>query len=250
MRSCLCIDQGNGHCHMGWFENGTLVRRRSVRNEEAEEVLKCLEGEMTNGIIYCSVSKEETALRRQLERLRAGRLVAVGKDTPLPIEVRYSRDEMGGDRVAAAVGAYKRHKGRNVLVVDLGTAITYDVVTEDGKLEGGNIAPGLQMRLDALHERTDRLRRVEVGGEVSLIGRGTEEAIRNGVANGIEFEITGYAEELRRRGAKDLMVILTGGDGKYFEKRMKSKIFAQRKIELVYEEDLVLEGLNAIIECS
>ena len=163
---------------------------------------------------------------------------------PLPIGIDYRTPEtLGRDRVAAAVGAMVRYPERNVLVVDLGTAMTLDLVTADGVFRGGAISLGYSNRLRALHEYTATLPLGEplMGGEepFSLQGHTTCEAIEWGVFHSILFEIEGYKARLEAEFA-DLCVIVTGGEAKYFEKQIKNAIFA--------EPNLVFCGLNRILE--
>lgn len=164
--------------------------------------------------------------------------------TPLPIGIAYRTPEtLGRDRVAAAVAAATRYPQRNCLVIDLGTALTLDLVTADGVFRGGAISLGYSNRLRALHEYTATLPLCEpLMGEAQdhpLQGHTTCEAIERGVFHSILFEIEGYMERLMA-DFTDLCVIVTGGEAKYFEKRIKNAIFA--------EPNLVFCGLNRILE--
>ncbi len=112
--------------------------------------------------------------------------------------------------------------GRDVLVVDCGTAVTIDLVTADGTFRGGSISPGLRMRFRALHEFTAALPLCEVPDSDGLFGRSTSGAIGAGVLNSLVFEIEGYIGRLRRQ-IDGLCVIFTGGDAKYLTKRIKMR---------------------------
>ena len=157
----------------------------------------------------------------------------------LPIAVDYSHPEtLGCDRLAAAVGAASLCKGEDLLVIDAGTAITFDHVTVSGCFKGGNISPGIKMRFKALHTFTGKLPLVEAEGETPFLGFSSETAIRAGVIRGICFEMMGYIAAVREQTSQ-LSVFLTGGDAFYFEKRLKIPIFA--------EPNLVLTGLYRIL---
>ena len=158
-------------------------------------------------------------------------------DTPLDIAYR-TPGTLGSDRLAAAVGAWDIQPGKNLLVIDAGSAITIDFVSRDGTYHGGNIAPGIEMRLAALHEHTNRLPHIGKEGEIPTLGYDTETAIRSGVINGIIYEIEGYIAELKKKHP-ELLVFLTGGDQKSLIYKIKSCIFA--------DEFLVLKGLNRIL---
>lgn len=159
-------------------------------------------------------------------------------DVPLPLRIDYSTPHtLGPDRIAAAVGAWNRFPCRNILVIDAGTAITYDVVTCDGAFLGGNISPGKDLRIKSLHEHTGKLPKIDATGDTPLIGYSTETALRSGIIGGIQYEMQGYISRLSSE-YESLLVFLTGGDAEMFEKPIKNRIFAERF--------LVLEGLDCI----
>lgn len=176
----------------------------------------------------------------RLMRRWTDRLVEFTPETPVPLGNAYrTPSTLGRDRLAAAVGAATLHPGRNVLVVDFGTALTIDLVTADGVFRGGVISPGLGLRFRSLRDHTAALPLCHAGGAEGLQGLSTAEAIELGVVNSMCFEVEGY---MRRMGEKidDLCVIFTGGDAKYFAKRIKNTIFANH--------NLVFCGLNRILE--
>jgi type III pantothenate kinase len=158
--------------------------------------------------------------------------------TPVPIGNSYQTPQsLGVDRLAAAVGAVSE-VGEDCLIVDFGSAITIDVV-EGGVFRGGNISPGVRTRFRALHDYTERLPECEPTQEQLIVGKSTREAIEQGVMQGITNEIEGYIRSFMQSNAK-LSLIFTGGDAKYFVKRIKNAIFAKC--------DLVFCGLNTILE--
>ncbi len=158
---------------------------------------------------------------------------------PLPIKIGYETPEtLGKDRIAAAAGAADRYPGHFVTIVDAGTALTIDLVSDKGLFMGGNISPGMRMRFSSLHQQTFSLPEIEPADEVPVIGRNTREAILAGVVNGIIYEIDNSINSLKNK-YNDLHVILTGGDAPYLSGRLKNTIFV--------EENLVLSGLNAIL---
>ena len=148
-------------------------------------------------------------------------------------------ETLGRDRLAAAVGATVLYPGRNVLIVDFGTAVTIDLVTADATFRGGCISPGMKTRFRALHDYTAKLPLCAATESEELAGLTTRQAIELGVMNGIAFEIEGYAARMRSQ-IEDLCVIFTGGDANFFVKRIKNTIFANC--------NLVFCGLNRILE--
>ena len=159
--------------------------------------------------------------------------------TPVPIGNDYlSPATLGVDRLAAAVGAVDVLGYKDCLIVDFGTAITIDLV-ENGVFRGGNISPGVRTRFRALHDYTSRLPQCEATDEILSLGRTTQQAIEQGVMEGITHEIEGYIRAFSLKNDK-LTLIFTGGDANFFVKRIKNAIFAKC--------DLVLCGLNRILE--
>ncbi len=166
-------------------------------------------------------------------------LLWLDHNTPLPIKILYKTPKtLGYDRVAGIVGAYLEHPSNDILVVDAGTAVTYDFIDSKGQYYGGNISPGIKMRLKALNQYTARLPLVSPEGEVKKLGQTTEEAIRAGVIRGVEFEILGYVNEMSTQ-YPNLLVFLTGGNDFSFDSNVKNSIFADRF--------LVIKGLNRIL---
>lgn len=160
--------------------------------------------------------------------------------TPLPLKVDYETPQtLGMDRVAAAVGAWTLFPYTDILVIDSGTCITYDLVTADGTFRGGIISPGLDMRYRAMHEFTSGLPRLYTGGEppAQLVGKSTESCMRIGAEQGLKLEIQAHLESFNKKYDR-LQVVLTGGWQPGFESNIKASIFAGSKI--------VLGGLHAI----
>ncbi len=166
-------------------------------------------------------------------------MLELSHHTPLPIEIAYDTPEtLGPDRIAAVVGAYGEKPNTPLLVIDAGTAITYEYITADGQYMGGNISPGVRLRFESLHAYTSRLPLVEKTGRQVDFGVDTETAIRAGVVRGVIFEIEGYIREMQKKHP-NLFVFLTGGEHFSFESSVKKCIFADRF--------LVLKGLNRIL---
>ena len=160
----------------------------------------------------------------------------------IPIENLYkTAATLGKDRLASAIGGNSLYPGTDVLVVDFGTAITYEMVNAQNQYLGGNITPGLDTRFKALNHFTKKLPMCTRKDTMSLLSRSTDEAITSGVQQGIIFEVDSYIDELRKQ-YPGLKVIFTGGDAIFFEKKVKNTIFA--------EPNLVFIGLNRILETN
>src|SRR5690606_6792967 len=144
-------------------------------------------------------------------------------------------DTLGKDRLAGAVAGAHLYPGKNVLIIDAGTAITYDMVHSMNQYVGGSISPGINMRFKALHTFTKRLPLYEPTMYDKLTGTDTYQSIMSGVMVGARAEMDGIINEYEQK-YQSLITILTGGDAIYFDKKLKSNIFAT--------SNLVLSGLN------
>lgn len=160
--------------------------------------------------------------------------------TPAPVNVCYkSPQTLGTDRLAAVVEAHEQLPGQNILVIDAGTCITYDFIDSKKNYWGGNISPGLNMRLQAMHNQTARLPLIDTLGEIPEIGYNTETALRSGAILGVQLEIKGYIRHFQEK-YDNLSVFLTGGDAKKLGISKESCIFA--------DDFIVPRGLNRILE--
>lgn len=235
----LVIDQGNTSVKVGVFRQEQLVevlRYPAFGNSELEALLKRY---AVKQAIVSAVGREAQLPLCELER-RVPRFVKLTSQTRIPLQNLYGTPEtLGADRLAACVGAAHLLPGRNLLVVDMGTCITLDVVTCQGQFLGGNISPGMHMRFKALHQFTAALPQVQPQEEVPLYGKDTQHAIMAGVVQAITFELEGYMRELQAH-FPNLALYLTGGDAFYFEKRLKFGIFVN--------PNLLLIGLNRILQ--
>lgn len=160
--------------------------------------------------------------------------------TPVPLLNLYaSKATLGLDRLAVAVGASYLYPNANLLVIDSGTAITYELVTSRGEYLGGAISLGINMRFAALNHYTQRLPKVGLTNSYQLVGTDTESSIQSGVLNGIVNEVIGYILESERK-FPNLVTVLTGGDANFFETKLKNNIFVI--------PNLLTLGLNRILE--
>ena len=234
----LVIDIGNTSAKLAIFDGAALLEVVYDSNQTLERLPGlCSRYDIEQAIVATVIDLSESA-SAQLSALRIP-LFRLGADTPLPVENLYETPEtLGYDRMAAVVGACEQFPGRDLLVIDAGTCITYEFVDAAGRYHGGNISPGMQMRFQALHRFTSRLPLVQREGRQLSMGKDTDSAIRAGVLRGMEYEISGYIRALKEK-YPELLVFLTGGDDFSFDSSAKSVIFADRF--------LVLKGLNRIL---
>lgn len=236
----ICIDQGNSRTKVALFdEQGNIVKHFIYRQFTSADVERLFSLYSLTDSIISSVVNMEPSLVNALHRC-SRRFILFDHHTPVPIKNDYETPEsLGLDRLAAAVGAASLCPQKDLLIVDAGSAITYDVLTSDGHYLGGNIAPGLKMRLRALHQFTKKLPMVEVDEHslIPLFGKNTSGAIVSGVVRGIVFEVKGYIRSLAQQH-KNLEVYLTGGNASYI---------LNHEASIHHEPHLVLIGLYAIL---
>lgn len=196
--------------------------------------------------IISSVVNIEAAVVNTLHR-RSQHFVLFDHNTPVPIVNRYDTPQtLGQDRLAAAVGAKSLCPNENLLIIDAGSAITYDFVSDKGEYMGGNIAPGLKMRLTMLQRMTKKLPLVEVEENelIPLFGKNTRDAIAAGVIRGIAYEVKGYMRTLSEK-VPHFQTFLTGGNAPYILNNVRTSRTEKRDIRV--EKNLVLIGLNTIL---
>lgn len=238
--SCrLVVDIGNSGAKYSFVNNGVLGTPERVGSGKPLASL-CEEARRrsVDKAIISSVAGKSDELEKALEAMGI-EVIILTSDTPLPFSIAYSTPQtIGSDRVAAVAGAMAQWPGQNLLVVDAGSCITFEICTT-GTYLGGNIAPGLRMRLRSMHEHTARLPEVEPDGELPPFGTSTDTALRCGAVRGIQYEIEGCARAMEQEYGKT-QVILTGGDAPLISKTLN--------IEATVERSLVLRGLNHILQ--
>lgn len=240
----LLFDIGNTNTHLGLASRQRVVKQTDIPTKAwldggiRDALLKFVGRNSIEGAAVCSVVPRTTPLVLkavwQLWKVDALELVpktvrGVGIDYPKPKSI-------GPDRLANAVAA-RHHFGAPAVVVDFGTAVTFDVINREGNYVGGIIAPGLAAMTDYLHEKTALLPRIKIREVGSAIGKSTEHAMLVGAVHGYRGLIRGLVAELKDElKAKRLPVVATGGYAKLIASKMK-EISAVR-------EDLTLEGLR------
>lgn len=233
------VDIGNTRAKGSIFEDTRFVESRVSESRNPDALLDYAASRGVDGAIFCCVGKESDGFSERLRSWLDVSVMELTHETPLPIGVEYrSRDTLGVDRIASAVGAAMKYPG-NTLVVDAGTAVTCDVVA-GGAFRGGNISPGMRLRFESLHRFTSRLPLVDRDGDMPGFGYDTETAIRAGVAGGLLSEIeTEYLTAKEKY--QDIQLIITGGDSDFIAESLR-----QRDVPLTVDHTLVGLGLAAI----
>lgn len=235
----LIIDIGNSSAKVALFEGNTPVEELRVEHDELPLLLtsKAEDKRITKSIIS-SVIPLGDSIKQAMAQLPYPCLQMSAK-LQMPFEIAYKTPEtLGADRLAAVAEACAQCPDRDLLVIDVGTAITYDFVTAKGVYLGGNISPGIDMRFKALNRFTGKLPLVDKDGTRTTLGESTETAIREGVLQGVNNEIEGYIRSYAEKYPR-LFVFLTGGGVFFLDNRVKSRTFADNL--------LVIKGLNRIL---
>jgi type III pantothenate kinase len=236
----LVVDIGNSYIKIFVFDTNKLIQFQKIKSNEIIQNLEVIKNiPNLKRAIISSVGDISNELITILKNNSLD-FIILDHHTPIPVKNLYKTPEtLGKDRLAAIVGAYNIYKHQNVLAIDAGTAIKFDLINTEAEYFGGNISPGLEMRFRALNYFTKKLPLLGKKENIPFIGTSTEEAIIAGVQNGLVFEIDAYINKLREDFV-DLKVILTGGDTFFFEHKLKNTIFA--------EPNLVAIGLNYILQ--
>jgi type III pantothenate kinase len=235
----LVIDVGNTLVKTAIFDRGNIIEHQVHENLTADIINDVIQG--FPHIDACIIGSVRELPDNILGMFPPEIEVLLLKpETDLPISHRYKTlDTLGADRIAGVVAVHALYPGKNVLLIETGTCITYDLISADGIYQGGGISPGLHMRFMALHTFTHKLPLIEPVSNPALLGDSTETSILSGVVNGLKAEVEGIIS-LYESNYENLTIILSGGNLDYFDKNLKNNIFAVPNI--------VLTGLNIILE--
>ncbi|MBR9920403.1 MAG: type III pantothenate kinase [Bacteroidetes bacterium] len=232
----MVVDVGNSRIKFGLFQQDQLIQTGILDSSETDNLIETAYNHSVKNIIISTTGAEVENLHRKWKD--DFRVVLLDHTTPLPLKIDYKTPEtLGRDRLAVVAGAHQLFPNNNCIIADAGTCITYELLV-NGTYLGGNIAPGLKMRLHSMNAFTARLPLVEAGDMDTLTGKSTETAMRNGAQWGILFELEGYIKHWEAAYGP-LVVLATGGDAPFFEKMLKREIFVN--------PHLVLIGLNKIL---
>ena len=234
----LVIDIGNTRAKLAFFDQGKIVSYSAFENLSINDIGNFAAHTNAEYCMLTSVKEADKSILAYLENHY--KTLLLSHHTLLPVKNLYESPEtLGKDRIAAAVAASEMFPGSDALIIDAGTAITYDLLLGGRTYLGGAISPGLNLRFRALHAFTGKLPLITDISPAPLTGVNTADSIRSGVINGAICEMEGIIG-LYQAKYPDIKVILTGGNHYFFDKQLKIKTFAA--------PNLVLEGLNIILE--
>lgn len=244
----LAVDIGNTSITFGVFKKDRLNRvfriNTDAKAKDLKAQLKKNIGRYTNkvdSIIMCSVVPKKTIVLQQvLKQLLKVKAKVVDRDIEVPIRNLYKKPhQVGRDRLVNAY-ACRCLYGAPAVIIDFGTATTFDYLNKKGEYAGGIIAPGIEISLEALFKKTALLPRIKMRKPKSFLGKNTADSIRSGASYGLSYMCDGIAQAFKKRYGKNLRVIATGGLAPFFKKRCKN-------INVV-DKNLTLKGLR-LIQC-
>jgi type III pantothenate kinase len=234
----LIVDIGNSSTKLAVFEGKEKLSVSRINELSCEELEKELKGFKIKRAIISSV-KKLPAFITDLFFANIPSVHVLSHKSKLPFKINYHTPEtLGTDRIAAVAGAYNLFPGSEILVVDAGTAITFDFLSSD-IYRGGNISPGISMRFKALNKFTGKLPLVTPSEKYTDPGLNTIDAITAGVITGVTYEINEYIRTFKKKHT-DFKVILTGGDSGFLREKINYQV--------AYMPDIVIDGLNYILE--
>lgn len=235
----LIVDVGNSGTKAACFDGEEIMLPITRFDPEDWEAI----GEMAtnlrvNNIIYSTVANVPSTAWIDKRKIAGQRTFTLDRSRPLPFATDYRTIEtLGQDRIAAMAGTIGRVTTAR-LIVDAGSCVTFDLMDSNDRHLGGNISPGIRMRLRAMHEFTAKLPVVALAKPSNLMGRSTEQAMLHGGVLGAAYEIESLFARLVA-SYRDLRLVLTGGDAGLLSPYLS--------MEVIIYPNLVLRGLNQIV---
>jgi type III pantothenate kinase len=238
----LTIDVGNTNVKVAVFKQFNLVDKFVFQKNNFQNNFQIIFKKHPNHTksVLSSVSmldeKDSVWLKNQIE------VIEINAYSNFPFKNEYTTpNTLGIDRRVLASGAVLQYPNQNVLIIDAGTCVTYDFITNKKEYLGGAISPGLRLRYQALNDYTAKLPLLGNNLPDNFIGNSTNQSIHSGVVNGLCYEIEGFISEFSVKN-EQFTIILTGGDAIFLANRLKSTIFA--------DENFLLKSLHQLYTYS
>jgi len=256
----LTVDIGNSNICLSVFEDNKIKYRwrlKTVLQKDVEnyavDIIEAMvndgfDGGLISGVIIASVVPSLTeVLKGAIGKLSKAKITIAGlKGANFELKIKLkNKKEVGQDRLVTAVAGFKKHGG-NLIIIDFGTATTFDVIGKNGEYLGGVIAPGINLSAKALFEMTAQLPQIELKTQKNVIGKNTLQAMNSGLYFGYislcEGLIARIKEEYKEICSDEMTIIATGGHGEMFYNALKQINYL--------EPDLTCEGLNFIYRAN
>lgn len=234
----LAVDIGNTKIKAAVFEGTVLLEKFVFDKNETQKNIEniFLQHSKIQETVLSSVGNDDFGLLSELDK--RSELVTISHTSQFPFQNKYATPAtLGIDRMVLSAGGVLLYPGKNRLVIDAGTCITYDFTDSNDNYLGGAISPGLQLRYNAMHNFTAKLPLLYPEMPQEYIGKSTNAAMHSGVVNGMLHELEGFVGQYNEQ-YQELTIILTGGDAEFLAKRLKNTIFAN--------SNFLLESLNLL----
>ncbi|MDP8257966.1 MAG: type III pantothenate kinase [Candidatus Aadella gelida] len=244
----LLIDIGNTNTSLAVTDGRKLLKRwfintskKRLESASLKRLLGTWQGKITEIVIVSVVPAFLGMVKKNLKIVIPKSVIkVVGKDLKVPIKIKYDEPaQVGQDRLVTAFGVYMLKRDA-AIVIDFGTAVTFDLVNKRGQYEGGLIFPGLRLGLAALTENAALLPRAELKPAKGLIGRNTRDSMNKGVLFGYASMCDGMICRIRGKYGKNIKIVATGGDATLIARY--SQLIHKKNIY----PDLIFKGLNLI----
>jgi type III pantothenate kinase len=238
------IDIGNNYFKIAVFGNETLMYSKSGKSSVLEEIIPRLIEDFPKikFSLISNVSNVSDSTIKKILRIKEIKILDFASSLKLPFTVKYKTIEtLGNDRLALVAAAVKLYPDSNNIIIDAGTCLTADFISDENIYLGGMISPGIDMRYKSLKNYTARLPKLEKSHHFKFPADSTTGSMHAGVVGGVLNEISGFTKQLINK-YKNVNIILTGGDAEFLSKTLKITIFAN--------QNFILEGLNSILNLN
>ena len=240
----LVIDFGNNYFKLAVFGNETLMYSKSGKSSVLEEIIPRLIEDFPK-IKFSLISNVSNVSDSTIKKILWSKEIKIfdfASSLKLPFTVKYKTIEtLGNDRLALVAAAVKLYPNSNNLIIDAGTCLTADFISDKNIYFGGMISPGIEMRYKSLKNYTAKLPKLKKSNNFKFPADSTTGSMHAGVIGGILNEISGFIKQLINK-YKNVNIILTGGDAEFLSKTLKITIFAN--------QNFILEGLNSILNLN
>ena len=233
----LLIDIGNSSTKLAISENRKIIKDFKFFDLDIEKISELIDTYNIKNSALSNVSSPNETLVKTL--INKTSFFSFTNNVNLPINCSYNLCEVGDDRLALMLAAYLDFPDHNVLVIDMGTCITYDIKTSENNYKAGGISPGLNMRVKSISNGAFNLNEIVVSYPKTLIAVDTKSSLDIGVVMGIQSEIEGFISKYSSQFSK-LKVVITGGDSKILSGKIKNTIFTN--------SNYIFKGLDFLIE--
>jgi len=237
----LIFDFGNSFTKYFFIQNNMVVERGSFISRNFDQNILGLNSKgKIDKLIYSSVIDDKG--KELSDIFKNSKIISLkDENLKLPFSIQYKDETLGEDRVALVSAGLNLYPDKDLLIIDIGTCITYDLVSLNKEYIGGSISPGFNLRYSSLHDYTSRLPKLDFMPIESIIGESTEEHIHAGIYNGVIGEIN-YNIERHRDELPNIETIISGGGANFLLNKIKNVIFA--------DQDFLAHGLNHILQIN